>query len=172
MNATCAVSVAIEEEGALIFSAVKIRQGYGGNADIVRMCKNRIRVPEVWWGDYLASLGAVRIAEPELLALGKEVGWDTLERYAESWFDYSEAKMVEAIRRLKSGRLVIHTTHDPFPGVPDGIPVKVDVEVDTQAATIVVDLTDNPDCQPCGLNLTESTSNRAARSASNRLVRE
>jgi N-methylhydantoinase B len=135
------------------------------------MCKNRIRVPEVWWGDYLASLGAVRIAERELLALGKEVGWDTLERNAESWFDYS-AKMVEAIRRLKSGRLVIHTTHDPFPGVPDGIPVKVDVEVDTQAAIIVVDLTDNPDCQPCGLNLTESTSNRAARSASNRLVRE
>ena len=35
---------------------------------------------------------------------------------------------------------------------PDGIPVKVDVEVDTQAAIIVVDLTDNPDCQPCGLN--------------------
>jgi hypothetical protein len=40
--------------------------------------------------------------------------------------------MVEAIRRLKSGRRVIHTTHDPFLGVPDGIPVKVDVEVDTQ----------------------------------------
>jgi N-methylhydantoinase B len=107
------------------------------------MCKNRIRVPEVWWGDYLASLGAVRIAERELLALGKEVGWDTLERCAESWFDYS-AKMVEAIRRLKSGRLVIQTTHYPFPGVPDGMPVKVDVEVDTQAAIIVVDLTDNP----------------------------
>ena len=62
------------------------------------MCKNRIRVPEVRWGDYLASPGAVRIAERELLALGKKVGWDTLERYAESWFDYS-AKMVEAIRR-------------------------------------------------------------------------
>jgi N-methylhydantoinase B/oxoprolinase/acetone carboxylase alpha subunit len=70
--------------------------------------------------------------------------------------------MVEAIRRLKSGRRVIHTTHDPFHGVPDGIPVKVDVEVDTQAATIFVDLTDNPDCQPCGLNLTESTPISAA----------
>ena len=65
-------------------------------------------------------------------------------------------KPVQPPRRLKSGRLVIHTTHDPFPGVPDGIPVKVDVEVDTQAAIIVVDLTDNPDCQPCDLTLTES----------------
>jgi N-methylhydantoinase B len=154
--------VDVYEEGALIFSAVKIQKDYQDNADIVRMCKNRIRVPEVWWGDYLASLGAVRIAERELLALGADVGWDALDRYAESWFDYSEARMVEAIRRLRSGRRVIHTAHDPFPGVPDGIPVKVDVEVDTQAATIIVDLTDNPDCQPCGLNLTESTSISAA----------
>ncbi len=154
--------VDVYNEGALIFSAVKIQENYQDKADIVRMCKFRIRVPEVWWGDYLASLGAVRIAERELLALGKEVGWDELDRYAESWFDYSETKMVEAIRRLKSGRRVIHTAHDPFPGVPDGIPVKVDVEVDVDAATIVVDLTDNPDCQPCGLNLTESTSISAA----------
>lgn len=152
----------VYNEGALIFSAVKIQENYQDNADIVRMCKNRIRVPEVWWGDYLASLGAVRIAERELLALGADVGWDALDRYAESWFDYSEARMVEAIRRLRSGRRVIHTAHDPFPGVPDGIPVKVDVEVDTRAATIVVDLTDNLDCQPCGLNLTKSTSISAA----------
>jgi N-methylhydantoinase B len=152
----------VYNEGALIFSAIKIQENYQDNADIVRMCKNRIRVPEVWWGDYLASLGAVCIAERELLALGADVGWDALDRYAESWFDYSEARMVEAIRRLRSGRRVIHTAHDPFPGVPDGIPVKVDVEVDTRAATIVVDLTDNPDCQPCGLNLTESTSISAA----------
>jgi hypothetical protein len=38
------------------------------NEDVVRMCRNRIRAPEQWWGDYLASLGAVRIAERELLA--------------------------------------------------------------------------------------------------------
>ena len=73
----------VYNEGALIFSAVKIQENYQDNADIVRMCKNRIRVPEVWWGDYLASLGAVRIAERELLALGADVGWDALDRYAE-----------------------------------------------------------------------------------------
>ena len=51
--------------------------------------------------------------------------------------------MVEAIRRLKSGRRVIHTTHDPFYGVPTASG-KVDVEVNTQPAAIVVDLTNNP----------------------------
>ena len=154
--------VDVYNEGALIFSAVKIQENYQDKADIVRMCKNRIRVPEIWWGDYLASLGAVRIAERELLALGDEVGWDTLESYAESWFDYSETRMVEAIQKLKSGRRIIHTAHDPFPGVPDGIPVKVDVAIDAEAGTIAVDLRDNPDCQPCGLNLTESTAISAA----------
>jgi N-methylhydantoinase B len=154
--------VDVYNEGALIFSAVKIQENYQDKADIVRMCKNRIRVPEIWWGDYLASLGAVRIAERELLALGEEVGWDTLEGYAESWFDYSETKMMEAIQKLKSGRRIIHTAHDPFPGVPDGIPVKVDVAIDAEAGTIAVDLRDNPDCQPCGLNLTESTAISAA----------
>ncbi len=69
----------VYEEGALIFSAVKIQENYRNNEDVVRMCRNRIRVPEQWWGDYLASLGAVRIAERELLALGEEVGWDVLE---------------------------------------------------------------------------------------------
>ncbi len=152
----------VYEEGALIFSAVKIQKDYKDNDDIVRMCKARIRVAEQWWGDYLASLGAVRIAERELLALGAEVGWDVLDTYAEAWFDYSEGKMVEAIGRLRTGTRTVQASHDPFPGVPDGIPVKVDVAVDAKAGTILVDLRDNPDCQPCGLNLTEGCAVSAA----------
>ncbi|MES0069913.1 hydantoinase B/oxoprolinase family protein [Mesorhizobium sp. M0074] len=150
------------EEGALIFSATKIQEHYETNHDIVRMCQARIRVPDQWWGDFLASLGSVRIGERELLNLGREIGWHMLEGYADRWFDYSEQKMIEAIRRLSSGRIVLESAHDPFPGIPDGIPVKVDVEVDAAQARIIVDLRHNPDCQPCGLNLTEATAKSAA----------
>jgi len=146
----------VYEEGALIFSATKIQEDYKNNDDIIRMCKARIRVPVQWWGDYLASLGSVRIGERELLALGHEVGWDVLESYAETWFDYSEKKMADAIRRLPSGKVTVHSAHDPFPGIPDGIPVTIHLEVDSENGRIVVDLRDNVDCQPCGLNLTES----------------
>ncbi len=52
--------------------------------------------------------------------------------------------------------------HDPFPGVPDGIPTKVTVTVDAEAARVTVDLRANPDCQPCGLNLTEACAKTAA----------
>ncbi|WP_191059223.1 hydantoinase B/oxoprolinase family protein [Geminicoccus harenae] len=152
----------VYEEGALIFSAAKIQSGYQDNQDLIRMCRARIRVPEQWWGDYLATLGAVRIGERELLQLGQEVGWETLEQYATGWFDYSEAKMVEAIRRLPSGKVTVHSAHDPFPGVPDGIPVKVDMTIDAENAKITVDLTDNIDCQPCGLNLSEGCARTAA----------
>ncbi len=147
----------VYEEGALIFSATKIQTDYQDNQDIIRMCRARIRVPDQWWGDYLAALGSVRIGERGLLELGREAGFDALNDYAEAWFDYSERKMVEAIRRLSSGRATARTKHDPFPGVPDGIPIKVEVEIDAEAGRITVDLRDNPDCQPSGLNLTEAT---------------
>ncbi|WP_105418275.1 MULTISPECIES: hydantoinase B/oxoprolinase family protein [Neorhizobium] len=152
----------VYEEGALIFSATKIQEDYRTNQDIVRMCESRIRVPDQWWGDFLATLGSVRIGERELLALGDELGWDVLEGYASRWFDYSEQKMIQAISKLTTGKITLHSAHDPFLGLPDGIPVKVEVEIDAENARITVDLTDNPDCQPCGLNLTEATSKSAA----------
>jgi N-methylhydantoinase B len=150
-------AVDVYEEGALIFPAVQIQRDYRNIEDIVRICRARIRVPEIWWGDYLASLGAVRIGERELLALGREVGWERLHHHVERWFDYSEQRVIAAIKKMPSGRVTTHSTHDPFPGAPDGIAIKVEVAVDSENGYIEVDLRDNPDCLPCGLNLTEGT---------------
>jgi N-methylhydantoinase B len=152
----------VYEEGALIFPCVKVQENYDHNNDFVRTCMLRIRVPDQWWGDYLALLGAARIGEQRVLQLGEELGWDTLERFTRRWFDYSEQRMVAAIRRLPAGSTTVASAHDPFPGLPEGIPLKVTVAVDPDDATIKVDLRDNPDCQPSGLNLTEATSRTAA----------
>lgn len=152
----------VYDEGALIFPCVQVQQDYSDREDIIRMCRARIRVPEQWWGDYLAMIGAARIGERQLLELSQEVGWATLERYASTWFDYSEQLMRETIERLPGGTVYATSGHDPFPGVPDGIPVNVAVTVSPAAGTVEVDLTDNLDCQPCGLNLTEATSLTAA----------
>ena len=51
----------VYEEGALIFPAVQVQRGYETIEDIVRMCRMRIRVPDQWWGDFLAMLGAARV---------------------------------------------------------------------------------------------------------------
>lgn len=144
-------------EGALIFPAVKIQEDYAHCMDIVRMCQMRIRVPDQWWGDYLATLGAARVGEREILALGQEFGWEVLERYTREWFDYSEQRMVDVIRGLPGGRVTRSSTHDPFPGTPEaGVTIKATVEIWPQEALIEVDLRDNPDCMPNGLNLSEA----------------
>ena len=153
----------VYEEGALIFPAVKVQNDYRDIDDIVRMCMLRIRVPEQWRGDYLAALGAARIGERELLALGAEYGWETLGEYVQSWFDYSEQRMVSAIRRLPSGQADAVSVHDPFPGTPpEGVVIRSSVRVDAERGRIEVDLRDNPDEIPSGLNVSESCTRTAA----------
>jgi N-methylhydantoinase B len=153
----------VYEEGALIFPAVKVQEDYEYNMDIVRMCRLRIRVPDQWWGDFLAMMGAARIGERELLALGKEVGWATLEAFNEDWFAYSEERMVGAIRQLPAGTATRASTHDAIPGTPeDGIPITSSVTIDPKGAKVTVDLRDNMDAQPCGLNLSEACARTAA----------
>lgn len=153
----------VYDEGALIFPAVQVQRDYRDLDDIVRMCRLRIRVADQWWGDYQALVGAARIGERELMALGAEVGWDTLEQHSRQWFDYSERLMEAAIRRLPSGRVTRTSTHDPFPGTPpEGVTIKVTVEVDAAAGRLSVDLRDNPDCLPNGMNVTEANASSAA----------
>jgi N-methylhydantoinase B len=147
----------VYEEGALIFPAVTVQRDYRDIDDWIRFCKLRIRAPEVWWGDYLAILGAARIGERRILELGAEVGWELLHAYTRQYFDYSEQRMIAAIRRLPAGEVTVHASHDPFPGVPDGIPINVTVAVRPDEGMVDIDLRDNPDCQPCGLNQSEAT---------------
>jgi N-methylhydantoinase B len=149
----------VYEEGALIFPCVKIQEEYRDIGDVVRMCQTRIRVPEDWYGDYIGMIGAARVGERELLKVGEEVGWEVFERYVADWLDYSEERMRATIRSLPPGRRTGHDIHDAVPlrGVEEGVPLEVSVVVDPQAAEIEIDLRNNPDCLPCGLNLTEST---------------
>lgn len=153
----------VYEEGALLFPATKVQTGYRDIDDIIRICELRIRVPEQWRGDYLASLGAARAGERELIALGRETGWDRLDAIIAAWFDYSERIMRKAIARLPSGSAVGICTHDPFPGTPpSGVPVRARIDVDSAAEHIEVDLRDNIDCLPNGLNLSEACARTAA----------
>jgi hypothetical protein len=93
--------------------------------DILRLCQMRIRVLEQWWGDYLATLGAARVAEREILKLGVEYGWDRFHALERAWFDYSEARMIAAIRKLPAGIAAAGNMHDPFPGTPaEGVRIK------------------------------------------------
>lgn len=152
----------VYEEGALIFDAFRVQKDYEDVTDVLRMLKLRIRVPDQWWGDYLALLGAVRLGERRLVELGNEIGWEALDEFVVEWLDYSESMMVEAINALPAGTFRAKTEHDPYPGAPDGVPIQAGIEVDPHASCINIDLRENVDCLPNGLNLTESTARTAA----------
>jgi N-methylhydantoinase B len=105
----------------------------------------------------LAMLGAAFIGEKEVLALGAEVGWETLHNFSKQWFDYSEERMIGAIKRMPAGTGIADSTHDAIPGTPpDGITITSKVTIDSKNACIEVDLTDNPDSMQCGLNVSEA----------------
>jgi N-methylhydantoinase B len=152
----------VYEEGALIFPCVRAQTDYEDNQDLIRMCRMRIRVPDQWWGDYLAVMGAARIGERRLLGLVRELGAERLQAYSRQWFDHSEQRMIEAIQALPAARLTATTCHDPLPTVPEGVPIKVTVDIDPVDARISVDLTDNPDCLPAGINHSEACARTAA----------
>jgi N-methylhydantoinase B len=153
----------VYQEGALIFPAVKVQTNYEHNQDIVNMCRLRIRAPDNWWGDYLAVIGSARIGERHLEALAREIGWDTLDLFVEQWLDYSERSMTAAIQKLPGGQGCAKTRHDPFPGMPDeGYEVNVIAKLDSDKGMIEIDLRDNGDCLPCGMNLSQATSSGAA----------
>ena len=106
----------VYEEGALIFPAVKIQEDYRDIEDIIRMCRMRIRVPEQWWGDYLGCARRGPDRRARAARARREVGWDALARYAEDWFDYSEQRMIAAIRRLPNGTVTAHSAARSVPG--------------------------------------------------------
>ena len=143
----------VYEEGSLIFPCVKVQSDYKDVDDIIRMCKRRIRVPEQWYGDFLATVGAARIGERRMIELVERYGKDTIRDFIKAWFNYSETRMAAAIKKLPNGKLSNTGHYDPFPPtLPDGLAIRVDVAVDAKEGRIEVDLTHNEDNKDFGLN--------------------
>jgi len=147
----------IYEEG-LQLPCVRIQRNYEDIKDLVRMCRVKIRVAEQWYGDYLAQVGAVRTGERRIIELCKKYGLDVIEVFLDEWQEYGARRMIEEIKKLPKVVLEGEGAHDPVPGVaPDGIPIRVKIEINPDEGYITVDLRDNIDNVAGGLNLSEAT---------------
>ncbi len=145
------------EEGALIFPAVRIQSDYRMVDDVVRMCRARIRVPDQWYGDFLAGIGSARIGERRLKELCAKYGKPVIKAFMRHWMRYAEQRMLAAIKTLPAVTLTNTGAHDPFGSLlPDGIPLRASVAIDPEQGYIDVDLRDNPDNVACGFNQSEA----------------
>jgi len=143
----------VYNEGALIFPGVRIQRDWKSIGDVIRMSRARIRVPDQWYGDYLAGLGAARVAERRLEEICAKYGAATVKQFMREWLDYSERRMIDNLRRLPKASLENSGHSDPLQGIlPDGLELRVKLSIDPDAAIITVDLSDNPPCVPTGLN--------------------
>jgi N-methylhydantoinase B len=143
----------VYHEGALVFPGVRIQRDFRNIEDIVRMCRARIRVPDQWYGDFLAGLGSARVAERRLEEFCAKYGVEAVKNFTREWFDYSERRMIENIRRMPRAKLVNKGKSDPLEGIlPGGLELSVKIEIDPDTAMIHVDLSDNPPCVDVGLN--------------------
>lgn len=143
----------VYHEGALVFPGVRIQRDFNNIEDIMRMCRARIRVPDQWYGDYLAGLGSARVAERRLEEFCAKYGAATIKKFNRDWFDYSERRMIDNIRRLPKANLANTGQSDPLKGIlPEGLELTVKIEIDPEEAMIHVDLSDNPPCVDVGLN--------------------
>lgn len=148
----------VYEEGSLTFPTVLIQRDYTDVDDIIRMCRARIRVPDQWYGDYLAALGAARVAEKRLKELCAKYGRETIAQFITEWFDYSERLMCAAIKHLPKAHLTNTGISDPLEGIlPEGVKITVKIDIDPQKAIITADLRDNPPPVACGLNVTRAS---------------
>lgn len=152
------------EEGAIDWPCVKVQKDYKDVPDIIRIAKMRIRVPDQWYGDYLAGVGAARIGERRLMELCQEYGNDLIKAFCDAYQEYGEKRMVEEIRKLPAGTWEYEIKHDPIPGLlPQGVRIHIKCTIDPEEGYITIDLRDNDDSLECGLNLCEATVLASAR---------
>jgi N-methylhydantoinase B len=153
----------VYEEG-LHIPTVRFQENYKDKADLIRWCRENIRVSHVWYGDYRAQVGACRTGEQRLKELVERYGKDLIKTFVEEWMEYGKRRAIAAIRKLPAGTYTHTTRHDPIPDVvEDGIPITARVTVDPDEGMITVDLRDNPDCVPGGVNLSEACATGSCR---------
>ncbi|MGE0007575.1 MAG: hydantoinase B/oxoprolinase family protein [Parvibaculaceae bacterium] len=155
----------VYEEG-LILPCVRIQKDYADVPEVIDICRANIRVPDQFYGDYLAVLAAVRTGENRLVELCGKYGSPKVEAFLEEFQKYAERMAVDAIRKLPAGTVRKEMLYDSeYDGLPDGIPIRATLAVDPGEAAITVDLTENVDNLPLGINLTESTVTAACMTA-------
>ncbi len=155
----------VYEEG-LMLPCVRIQRDYRDVPEVIDICKANIRVPEQFYGDYLAVLAAVRTGETRLGELCRKYGPDTVDAFLDAFQDYAERMAIKAISTLPRGKVTKEMLYDSETSLyPEGIPIRATVEVDPDEGRVTVDLTDNIDNLPLGINMTESTTIAACMTA-------
>jgi N-methylhydantoinase B len=147
----------IYEEGALDWPCIKIQKGYKDVHDIIAIAKQRIRVPEMWYGDYLACVGSSRIGEKRLEVLCEEYGIDLVKDFCDDYQEYGSKRMADEIKKLPAGHWEYDIRSDAIEGFIPEVTIHIQCDVHPEDEKMIFDLRDNQDSISSGLNMCEAT---------------
>ncbi len=100
------------------FPCVRVHENYVEKADIVRIGMQKIRVPQIWYGDYRAQVGACRTGERRLKEWVKHYGIDVIKAFIEAWMDYGKRRAIDAIKQLPAARFPMKSATIRCPASP------------------------------------------------------
>ncbi|WP_089025690.1 hydantoinase B/oxoprolinase family protein [Bradyrhizobium mercantei] len=147
----------IYEEG-LKLPCVRIQRNYVDVQEVIDICQANIRAPNQFYGDYLATLAAVRTGEIGMQQICRQYGVARVRKFLAQFQEYAKTMAIAAIRKLPAGRVTREARYDSETDLyPEGIPIRVTIDVDPEEGMITVDLMNNVDNLPLGINLSEAT---------------
>ncbi len=144
-------------EGAIDWPCVKFQKDYQDVPDMIKIAMMRNRVPDLWYGDYLACLGSCRVGEKRLEALCEEYGNDLIKDFCDAYQKYGAKRMEEELKLLPEGHYTYDIKADAIEGVVPEINIHIICDTKPEEGIIEFDLTENEDSMPCGLNMCEAT---------------
>lgn len=144
-------------EGAIDWPCVKFQKDYKDVPDMIKIAMMRNRVPDLWYGDYLACLGSCRVGEKRLEAICEEYGNDVIKDFCDAYQKYGAKRMEEELKLLPEGHYTYNIKADAIEGVVPEINIHIICDTKPKEGIIEFDLTENEDSMPCGLNMCEAT---------------
>ena len=150
-------------EEAIHFPAVRLCRQHQPIDDLVRFIAYNFRFPDLWHGDFLAQLGSLWTAESRIQELCVRFGYDVVKGCFAEALRYGERRMREEIARLPAATVEVEMIGEKIAGFfPDGVPLKLKLEIDPAAGRICFDYTEMPDQQAFGYNLSYATARCSA----------
>ena len=145
------------------FPGVRLYRDHQPIADLIRFIGYNFRYSEQWYGDFLAQVGSLWVAESRIKELCDRFGYDTVKGCLEEVLRYGDRKMTEEIKKFPKVTVEEEMVSEKLEEFcPDGVNLKMRLSIDPDTATITFDYRDMPDQLPCSYNLTYATATCSA----------
>jgi N-methylhydantoinase B len=152
----------VYQEG-IHFPGVRVCKNHEMIPDIIRFLGYSIRYSKQWYGDFLAQLGSLWVAENRIKELCDRFDYETVKGCFEETLRYGERKMKEEISTFPAVTVEQEMTSEKLEEFcPDGVQLKVKLSIDPDKGLITFDYRDMPDQLQCSYNLTYATSRCSA----------